>query len=159
MTTPHERVAYDTGATRSADCETTRYDLISPIGLRRLAETYAEGAKKFGQFNWENGMPAIDLLNHAIAHIYNFLGGDRSEDHLGHATWNLIGAMHSIEQWPHLNQAYLRGENCECPPIAAAPAKPGPIADKKIVASKRETPDDAARRELRQRILAAENTK
>lgn len=110
-----ERREYDTGAVRSADCEKTRYDLISPIGLRRLAETYAEGAAKFGQFNWENGMPVTDLLNHAIAHVYKFLGGDRSEDHLAHAAWNLLGAIHSMEKWPELNQPWLRGENCACP--------------------------------------------
>lgn len=113
-----ERREYDTGAVRSADCEQTRYDLITPIGLRRLAETYAEGAQKFGAFNWENGMPVTDLLNHAIAHVYKFLGGDRTEDHLAHAAWNLLGAIHSMEKWPHLNQKWLRGENCECPPAA-----------------------------------------
>jgi hypothetical protein len=118
-----ERREYDTGAVRSADCEQTRYDLITPIGLRRLAETYAEGAQKFGAFNWENGMPVTDLLNHAIAHVYKFLGGDRTEDHLAHAAWNLLGAIHSMEKWPHLNQQWLRGENCECPPGAETEQK------------------------------------
>ena len=112
------RREYDTGAVRSADCEQTRYDLISPIGLKRLAETYAEGANKFGAFNWENGMPVTDLLNHAIAHIYNFLSGSRDEVDLGHAAWNILGAIHSLEQWPHLNEQWLRGPNCECPPGA-----------------------------------------
>jgi hypothetical protein len=113
-----ERREYDTGAVRSADCEQTRYDLISPIGLERLARTYAEGAEKFGAFNWENGMPVNDLLNHAIAHVYKFLGGDRSEDHLAHAAWNLLGAIHSIELWPELNEGTLRGSGCTCPPVA-----------------------------------------
>lgn len=115
---PKERREYDTGAARSADCEQTRYDLISPIGLRRLAETYAEGAAKFGQFNWENGMPVTDLLNHALAHVYKFLGGDRAEDHLAHAAWNLLGAIHSLELWPEMNQQFLRGPGCTCPPAA-----------------------------------------
>jgi hypothetical protein len=109
---------YKTGAVRSADCEPARYDLISPIGLRALAETYAEGAEKFGHFNWENGMPAADMLNHALTHIYNFLGGDRSEPHLAHAAWNLLGAIHSLEKWPELNEPWMRGPNCEVPPIA-----------------------------------------
>lgn len=113
-----ERREYDTGAVRSADCEQTRYDLISPIGLERLAQTYAEGAEKFGPFNWENGMPVTDLLNHAIAHVYKFLRGDRSEDHLSHAAWNLLGAIHSMEVWPHLNEGVLRGAGCTCPDIA-----------------------------------------
>jgi len=124
-----ERREYDTGAVRSADCEQTRYDLITPIGLRRLAETYAEGAAKFGQFNWENGMPVTDLLNHAIAHVYKFLGGDRSEDHLAHAAWNLLGAIHSMEQWPELNQQWLRGANCTIPPGASAPTTPPAAID------------------------------
>lgn len=115
-----ERREYDTGAVRSGDCEQTRYDLISPIGLERLAQTYAEGAAKFGAFNWENGMPVNDLLNHAIAHVYKFLRGDRSEDHLAHAAWNLLGAIHSLELWPHLNDGMLRGDNCSCPSKAEA---------------------------------------
>lgn len=116
--TQNSQKQYDTGAVRSGDCEDTRYDLISPIGLAALARTYAEGAAKFGAFNWENGMPVTDLLNHALAHVYKFLGGDREEDHLAHAAWNLLGAIHSLEKWPHLNSAYLRGPGCECPTIA-----------------------------------------
>lgn len=110
-----ERHEYDTGAVRSADCKAVRYDLISPIGLRALAETYSEGAQKFGPYNWENGMPVADLLNHAIAHIYNFLNGDRSEDHLGHAAWNLIGAIHSYKKWPELNAGVLRDADGNVP--------------------------------------------
>jgi len=112
------RKEYDTGAVRSGDCEETRYDLITPIGLRALAQTYAEGMRKFGYCNWENGMPVTDLLNHAIAHIYKFLGGNRDEDHLAHAAWNLLGAIHSMEKWPHLNEQMLRGPDCAAPPIA-----------------------------------------
>ena len=111
----NERHEYDTGAVRSADCDAVRYDLISPIGLRALAQTYHEGAEKFGPYNWENGMPVSDLLNHAIAHIYNFLNGDRSEDHLGHAAWNVIGAIHSLEKWPELNAGVLRTKDGKVP--------------------------------------------
>jgi hypothetical protein len=120
----NNRHEYDTGAVRSADCDNVRYDLISPIGLRALARTYAEGAEKFGAGNWENGMPVTDMLNHAIAHIYNFLGGDRSEEHLAHAAWNLLGAIHSMELWPHLNKDLLRTENCGAPPNVAASRAP-----------------------------------
>lgn len=117
------RHEYDTGAVRSDDCDSVRYDLISPIGMRALARTYAEGAEKFGAANWENGMPVTDLLNHAIAHLYKFLSGDRSEDHLGHAAWNVLGAIHSHELWPHLNADSLRGPNC-APPANCQPPKP-----------------------------------
>lgn len=110
-----ERHEYASGAVRSADCDTVRYDLISPIGLHALAKTYAEGAEKFGAHNWENGMPVSDLLNHAIAHVYKFLAGNQDEDHLGHAAWNILGAIHSLEKWPELNTGRLRGPNCQIP--------------------------------------------
>jgi hypothetical protein len=112
---------FETGAVRSADRDTERWDLMSPIGLKALARTYAEGAAKRGAANWENGMPVTDLLNHAIGHIYDFLSGDRSEDHLGHAAWNVLGAIHSLEVWPHLNDGLLRGPGCSCPPAAVKP--------------------------------------
>jgi len=63
----------------------------------------AEGAEKYGERNWEKGMPVKFLLNHALAHIYEFLAGDRSEDHLGHAAANLLMACHSQESWPEIN--------------------------------------------------------
>lgn len=115
---------YETGAVRSTDCNEVRYDLISPIGLEALARTYAEGAKKFGEFNWENGMPAVDLINHALRHIFVFLSGNRDEDDLGHAAWNIIGAIHSLKTWPELNDARLRGTGCTVPPSAKRPAAP-----------------------------------
>lgn len=96
-------VIYSGGAVRSADAEATAYTLISPVGLRRLAETCREGAAKYGDYNWEKGMPVRDMLEHGIRHVFNYLDGDRSEDHLAHAAWNLFGAMHSEERWPQLN--------------------------------------------------------
>jgi hypothetical protein len=108
-------VKFSTGAVRSSDAEATRYDLISPIGLEAVARTCAEGAAKYGDWNWEAGMPASDLLNHALRHIYKYLAGDRSEDHLPHAAWGLLAAIHSEALWPHLNDGTLRGPGCKAP--------------------------------------------
>lgn len=108
-------VKYGSGAVRSSDAEGTRYDLISPIGLAAVAAACAEGAAKYGPYNWEKGMPANDLINHALRHIYLFLSGNRDEDHLGHAAWNVIGAIHSLEVWPEINEGTLRSGYCEAP--------------------------------------------
>jgi len=93
---------FSTGATRGTDADNARFDLITPIGLRRLAETCAEGAKKYGDFNWEKGIPATQMLNHAIRHLYLWLQGDRSEDHLAHAAWNTLGVCHFEEVMPEM---------------------------------------------------------
>lgn len=113
--TEDSKVKYESGAVRSSDAELTRYDLISPIGLAAVAAACAEGAQKYAPFNWERGMPATDMLNHGIRHIYLFLAGDRSEDHLGHAAWNVLGAIHSLEVWPELNEGTLRSGHCQPP--------------------------------------------
>ena len=115
MTNDKEIKNFRSGAIRSADAEGTRYDLISPIGLDSVAKACAEGAKQYGDFNWEKGMPATDLLNHALRHIFLFLSGDRSEEHLGHAAWNLLGSIHSLEVWPELNAGTLRNGFCQAP--------------------------------------------
>ena len=112
---PGTTAKFGTGAVRSDTFEEFRYDLVSPIGLREVARACAEGAQKYSDWNWERGMPVNDLLNHAIAHVYQFLAGDRSEPHLGHAAWNLLAAIHSHELWPHLNDGKLRGPGCKPP--------------------------------------------
>lgn len=113
--TEDDSVRYVTGAVRSSDAEATRYDLITPIGLAAVAAACAEGAQRYGDFNWEKGSPANDLINHGLRHIYMFLSGNRDEDHLGHAAWNILGAIHSLEVWPQLNEGTLRTGYCEAP--------------------------------------------
>lgn len=90
---------FSTGAVRSNDANGVRYDLISPIGLRQLAETYAEGAKKYGDYNWKKSLPIGDTLNHLIRHIELWRSGDRSEPHLAHAAWGLFTLMHFEERY------------------------------------------------------------
>ena len=76
MTPDTNLTTFASGAVRGTDAENVRFDLITPIGLRRLAETCAEGAKKYGDHNWQKGMPASVMLNHAIRHVYLWLQGD-----------------------------------------------------------------------------------
>ncbi len=103
---------FSTGAQRSADANALRFDLIHPVAMLRLAETYAEGALKYGGENWERGMPVHDLLNHLLTHVYLFLAGDRSEPHLAHAAWGAMAAIVSHELTPELNEGHLRDPGC-----------------------------------------------
>lgn len=99
---------FTTGAVRSTDADAVRYDLISQEGLRRLAETYAEGAKKYSAWNWRQGFPWSDVMNHALRHLSLWLDGDTSEDHLAHATWNLVTLMDFERTHPELNDIPTR---------------------------------------------------
>lgn len=88
-----------------------RFDLISHIGERRLAETYGEGSIKYGDNNWLKGIPLTNLLNHAKDHINKYLASDRSEDHLAHAAWNLFAAMHMEDTDSTMNDLYNHNIN------------------------------------------------
>ena len=107
-----EKITFKSGATRSK-ISPVRYDLITPIGLRRLAETYAEGAAIHGDRNWENGLPMDDCLNRAVRHIYSYFEGDTSEDHLGHAAWNILAAMHFEEKNQKKEDKWNLGKKAE----------------------------------------------
>jgi hypothetical protein len=126
MTEPGTKTkTFTTGAVRTRDADHVRYDLISPIALAALAKTYAEGAGKYGDFNWEKGMPVHDLLNHALQHICKYLAGDRAEPHLPHAAWGLMAAIHSEAMWPELNRSHLRGPGCVPPLVETGPENTG----------------------------------
>ncbi len=84
-------------------------------GLQAVARAAAEGAVKYAPYNWERGMPVVEMIRHALRHIYLWLAGDRKEDHLGHAAWNYFGAIHSLVKWPELNEGTLRTGDCDPP--------------------------------------------
>ncbi|MEQ8785098.1 MAG: DUF5664 domain-containing protein [Pirellulaceae bacterium] len=111
MTMHPDTIKFPTGAQRSGDAETERFDLISPVSLSRLAQTYAEGAAKYGERNWELGMPASALVNHAARHLNLWLSGDVREDHLAHAAWNLFALMHFEATRPDLIDVPTRADD------------------------------------------------
>lgn len=109
-------VIFSTGARRSADAEDVRYDLIPMAGLEAVARTAAEGAAKYGVGNWLYGIPVSNLLSHAIRHLCEFIKGDTTEDHLGHAAWNVLAAIHMIKYRPDMNDVVYQQRPVSTPP-------------------------------------------
>lgn len=106
-----EKREHETGAVRSTDADNVRFDLISGVAMRRLAETYNEGATKYGEHNWRKGFKTSGLINHALRHIFLWLEGDDTEDHLTHAAWNLLTAIDFTETRPDLVDRYCDLDN------------------------------------------------
>jgi hypothetical protein len=90
------KVKFDTGAERGSEA-TTGYYMLSQIALRRYANAMAEGATKYKPFNYLLGIPVINLWDHMMTHLALFLQGDATEDHLGHAFWNLVTILQFSE--------------------------------------------------------------
>ena len=89
---------FESGAHRDPNENKGRYDLLSPLFIRRLAVHTQKGGAARGDRNWEAGMPMDAVLDSAIRHLYAYLEGDRSEDHLAAAAWNVMNLIHTEEQ-------------------------------------------------------------
>lgn len=92
-----QREEFDTGSRRDSRNGKGRYDLISPISIHRLALVCERGAAKYGDRNWERGQPMPRYIDSALRHAFQYLAGDRSEDHLGQMMWNAMAAIHTEE--------------------------------------------------------------
>lgn len=93
---------HPTGAVRDNQENKGRFDLISPIALKRLAIHYELGGKKYGDKNWLKGLPGWSCFSSAVRHLYQWLAGDRKEDHLAAAAWNIFALMHYEEVLPEV---------------------------------------------------------
>lgn len=61
-----------------------RFDLMDPHALFALAKVLHMGAEKYGEDNWRN-ITVREHLNHLLAHVFAYMAGDESDDHLEHA--------------------------------------------------------------------------
>ncbi len=93
-----EFVRFDSGAVRSKDVDHLRYDLIPTAPMERLALRYGMGAEKYGDWNWQKGMPDKVLVNHLEAHLQKWKSGDRSEDHMSAVAWGAFAIMYFDDQ-------------------------------------------------------------
>lgn len=92
-----ERVDYPTGAKRDTDKGKPRYDLVSAHALHRLAMHLMRGAEKYGDRNWEKGIPTDRLMASAMRHLYAHQMGLNDEDHLAAVVFNIMAIMHFQE--------------------------------------------------------------
>jgi len=74
-----------------------RYDMISPLFLRRVSIHYQKGGINYGDRNWEKGMPVMVTWDCATRHLTNWLEKEDTEDHLAAFGWNTMSTMHTIE--------------------------------------------------------------
>jgi len=91
------RQEFSTGSVRDTRAGKGRYDLLPPLAIRRLAQHYENGAVKYGDRNWEKGQPQSRYMDSALRHLFSYLDGQRNEDHLAAAAWNVFAMMHGEE--------------------------------------------------------------
>lgn len=88
-----ERITYDSGFNRDIQDNKPRYDLIPPELLRRLADVYARGSKKYGDNNWQKANSDVEyqrFIASAFRHFEAWRSGQEDEDHAMQCVWNII---------------------------------------------------------------------
>ena len=88
-----KRQEFETGAVRDVQQSKGRYDLMPPFASMFLARIYENGCLKYGDRNWERGIPVERYLDSAMRHIMKYQAGMRDEPHLSMALWNLSSAV------------------------------------------------------------------
>lgn len=76
-----------------------------------VAKHFEEGAKKYGENNWQKGIPVRCYIDSAIRHYLKWLRGDKDEPHDRAFCWNIICAIWTCKHKPELNDYRKEDEN------------------------------------------------
>lgn len=81
--------------------------------LLEVAKHFEEGAKKYGENNWQKGIPVRSYIDSAVRHYLKWLRGDDDERHDRAFCWNIMCAIWTCTHMPELNE-YRRKEEETC---------------------------------------------
>ena len=97
-----KRTEFNTGAVR--DMHQGKGDMLSlpHAALLRLSTHYEAGAKKYGRFNYQKGIPLSSFIDSAMRHLSKYAAGWDDEDHLAAAAFNILGALQMEEEHPEM---------------------------------------------------------
>lgn len=97
------RTKFDTGAVRDMHKDKGRMDLVPVTAIIELSKHCEEGALKYGERNVDKGIPQHSLIDSGLRHLFKYLRGDKDENHLRAAAWNIMWALEQEVNKPELN--------------------------------------------------------
>lgn len=65
---------------------------------------YEEGAKKYGENNWQKGLPMECYLDSAVRHYLKWCRGDEDERHDRAVIWNLMCCIWEVDHHNYENE-------------------------------------------------------
>ena len=78
------------------------YDDSTQTMLLEVAKHFEEGAKKYGENNWQKGIPIRCYIDSAIRHYLKWLRSDKDEPHDRAFVWNIMCCI-----WTHTHMAAI----------------------------------------------------
>ena len=77
-----------------------------------VAKHFEEGCNKYGERNWEKGIPIHCYVDSAVRHYLKWLRGDTDEPHHRAFVWNVLCCIWTCQNKPELNE-YARCANVD----------------------------------------------
>jgi hypothetical protein len=68
-----------------------------------VSKHFEEGAKKYGEYNWQKGIPTHCYIDSAVRHYLKHLRGDKDEPHDRAFVWNIMCCIWTCKNKPELN--------------------------------------------------------
>lgn len=72
-----------------------------------LAIHFEEGCNKYGERNWEKGIPESRYIDSAIRHYLKYLRGDTDERHDRAFVWNICCLIWTVDHKPNMESEVL----------------------------------------------------
>jgi len=88
------------------------YDCEDYTMFLECAKHFEEGAKKYGERNWQKGIPTHCYIDSAVRHYLKYLRGDNDEPHDRAFVWNILCCIWTCKHKPELND-YAVKTACE----------------------------------------------
>jgi hypothetical protein len=76
-----------------------------------VSKHFEEGAKKYGEYNWQKGIPTHCYIDSAVRHFLKWLRGDTDEPHDRAFVWNILCCIWTCIHKPELNDYAKEGES------------------------------------------------
>lgn len=73
------------------------------LGILEVAKHFEEGATKYGERNWEKGIPVHCYIDSGVRHLLKYTAGMDDERHDRAFMWNMLCAVWTIEYHPELD--------------------------------------------------------
>ena len=92
-----ERTQFESGAVRDMHEGKGRMDLLPWAAIIEVSKHCEEGAKKYGENNWQKGLPVNCYIDSAIRHYLKRLRGDKDEPHDRAFVWNVLCCIWEVD--------------------------------------------------------------
>lgn len=88
-----------------------RFENYSTMFLE-VSKHFEEGAKKYGDSNWQKGIPARCYIDSAVRHLFKWIRNDTDEPHDRAFVWNILCCIWTCHHKPELND-YAMTDNVD----------------------------------------------